>query len=161
MKFLITGGARSPSGPRQVLTFALFFLLLFVVIHGFREANTTGVFPAEIAKNLHGETDTPAARSALLVLEDLHVDLLLFSMLYLFIGSLVIQAQMSFPQKKLTLVIVFVVLLVNFASRPATAVLPGFAFVVSVSAVVLHLLLSALIIFLMLDLYKKVKNAGS
>ncbi len=158
MKFLVTGGARSPAGPRQVLTFALTFLLLFVIAHGIREANTTGIFPADVVKSLHGEGGTPRAESALLVLEDLHVDLVLFSMIFLFLGSLVIQAQMSFFQKKLTLFVLFVLLLVNFASRPAAAAYPGFAIFVSVSAVLLHGFLFSLVAFLMLDLYKKVQS---
>ena len=91
MKFLITGQLRSARGPRRIISFSLLFFFLFLCAHAFREIAVYGITPAEIATVIYGSAEAPAARGLKAALEDVHLDIFLYSLVLLFLDSLYYQ----------------------------------------------------------------------
>ena len=165
MKFFITGAVRSPAGPRRILTYALLFLLFFLVAHGIREFAQVGSSPAAIRRNLAGSPPPSDVRPAppggvvnapgfIVLLEDLHVDLFLYSLVSLFLGSLVIQARLSPGWKKFWVLFLFAAPLCYAGFKPATRYLPILAHGVFFAGILFHLGTGALTGRLLLDLYR-------
>ena len=118
MKFLITGSIQSERGPRKILTFTIVLLVFFLFAHSVREIGTTGFFPSDIQASLYAGNETPA-RSLLMVIEDLHTDLLLISMTILFLGSLLYQCSLAQRTRSIVLNVSFFFAVVYLLSRPA------------------------------------------
>ncbi len=88
MRFFITGKLQSSKGPRQILSAALGMLFLFIIIHGLQEFLSLGIKPQSISQQLHKDTDF-GSQSPLVIMEDMHIYLLLFTMVLLLLGSLI------------------------------------------------------------------------
>ena len=175
MKFLITGAIRSASGPRRLLTFTLLFLVLFVITHGLREYYHSGVTPAQIRVNLFGlksaapgsEVAMGSPPSPLLILEDLHIDLLLYSLTLLFLGSVFLQTRAPLPLKMrlFTLLSILALIYVLARSAPLHSVLGSwivsretylhfFAWIVSGGYFLFHGGLVLTLLYSLVDLYR-------
>lgn len=158
MKFLVTGTLRSKSGPRRLCALTLLLFLAFAAVHFAREFYATGLAPAEVRRNLYGTPMGEAGllqspRSPLMILEDLHVDLLLYSVLFLFIGSLLVQSRFGPIIRKVGLGSFFFLILSYLVARILTAYFPWLAYSVGPLSILFHGWLVALIGLLLYDLY--------
>jgi len=84
MKFLITGDIGSRKGPRKIITILLLFFLLFMILRLWREL-------------LQIETYTVGS-SAVAALEEAHIDLFLYSIIFLVLGSVFYQIEVISPK---------------------------------------------------------------
>lgn len=154
MRFFITGTLQSKHGPRQILTGALFLLLLFVFSYAAKEFLRLGFTPESIAAELHRSMPF-GERSMLSLWEELHIDLLVFSMLMLLLGSLVYH--LPYAQKTKSILfgsMVGIVMLYPLAKILTYAYVP-FAWLTLISGILLHSSLLFLILFLYKFLYSK------
>lgn len=150
MRFLVTGSIRSDSGPRRILTGALLFLLLFTVAHFAREWNSVGYSPNLIQKNLGGEFST----QAILLLEDLHIDLVLFGMSLLFIGSVLYQVRGSRALRNGVFSLLSGLILLYVATRFLVPLAHIFAYLVALLFYVVHLMMALVLLWILTDLYR-------
>ena len=160
MKFLITGSVRSNRGPRLILTLALFSFLFFLFLHFVREAGSTGFLPTSVQNNLYAGPDTNLALNAqappgfLMVLEDLHIDLFLFALLALFVGSLLYQARAAESIKRLLIYLIFALPLAFIAARALAFFYEWAAYLVLPAAAGTYLCTVGTIVFVLWDLYR-------
>ncbi|MBX7058170.1 MAG: hypothetical protein K1X75_08890 [Leptospirales bacterium] len=90
MKFLATGKLQGAEGPRLLLSFALLFALCFLGAHALREASYWSFSPERVASELAAPDGQPrnfSSPESSAALQDLHIDLFLFSFLFLLIAS--------------------------------------------------------------------------
>lgn len=166
MKFLVTGSLRDRSGPRRLVALTLLLFLAFTGAHFARELWATGLSTQEVRRNLHGARagepgQLQAPRSPLMVFEDLHVDLFLHSMVFLFLGSLLVQSRLPRAARSGSVLSLFALALVYVSARIATAFAPGFAVLVGPLAIGYHLLVVAAILFVLYDLYAPMRRGGA
>ncbi len=138
MKFLITGSIRSARGPRLIVTFTLIFLLLFLAAHGLRDIQQTGYYPSEIQASLFRGNAPGKSRSFLIVLEDLHIDLLLYSIVLLFVTSLLNECGLGRGMKTALMVLLFSSTLIYALSRPGAYYVKELAWLVFGAGHVFH-----------------------
>jgi hypothetical protein len=134
-----------------ILTGALLLFLLFTMAHFAREWFTTGPTPDIIFENL-GQLGF--AEQAILLLEDLHIDLVLFSMALLFIGSVLFQTRGSLHLKMRIYLVLSASIVLYIAARFLVPLGMGFAYSVAVLYYGVHLLLAFIFLWLLLDLYR-------
>ncbi|MBI3394468.1 MAG: hypothetical protein HY042_01395 [Spirochaetia bacterium] len=91
----------------------------------------------------------------LLLLEDIHIDLVLFSMTILFLGSLLFQAKLRQGAKRTWIMLVSISALAYVLTRPLVIFAPITAPLVTISGLLLHLSLFAVMIIILVDLYGK------
>ena len=158
MKFLVTGTLREKSGLRRLTALTLLLFLAFTAAHFAREVLSTGLLPAEVRRNLHGvragdtgQLQTP--KSPLIVFEDLHVDLLLHTMVLLFVCSLLAQSRFSKRLRDTAVPALFVLVLLYEGARMATVFLPGFSYAVGALTLAYHAALTLAIVLVLVDLF--------
>lgn len=89
MKFLITGSLRTARGPRYLITMYLVCSLLFLLLRFYLDLVSNSV-PAEFLSMRDFRMQEPPP-GFLPLFEDLHIDLFLFSLLDLVLGTLLLQ----------------------------------------------------------------------
>lgn len=149
MKFLITGPLRTARGPRRIVAFSLFFFCLFLLAHGYREIAVYGLTPQEMATNIHGSAQLPAARSFRAALEDAHVDIFLYALLLLFLDSIHYQIG---PRRLLPNAAWTAALLLVLARMGALYFAPA-VYLWWLAALALHLLLAIMLVRILRFLY--------
>ncbi|HBS03367.1 MAG TPA: hypothetical protein DEA96_00275 [Leptospiraceae bacterium] len=150
MRFLVTGSIRSDHGPRRILTGALIFFLLFTGAHFAREWSSVGYTPQRIQENLGGEFST----QAILLLEDLHIDLVLFGMALLFIGSVLYQVRGSRNFRNGIFTTLSGLILAYVAVRFLVPLGAIFSYLVAALYFLVHALLAGVLIWILTDLYR-------
>ena len=150
MRFLVTGSIRSDNGPRKILTGALIFFHLFTAAHFAREWSSVGYSPAQVNENLGGEFSS----QAVLLLEDLHIDLVLFGMALLFIGSVLYQIRGSRTLRNGIFLGLSVLILVYIAARFLVPLSGVFAYAVVFLYFSVHAMLAGVLIWILVDLYR-------
>lgn len=152
MRFLVTGSIRSESGPRRILTGAIVFFLLFTLAHFAREWNSTGYSPDLVIQNLGGED---FSSQAVLLLEDLHIDLVLFGMALLFIGSVLYQVRGSRDLRNGVFLSLSVSVLFYILVRFLVPLASWMAYAVVLLFFLVHLFLLGVLIWILVDLYRR------
>lgn len=165
MKFLVTGTLRDRTGLRRLVALTLLLFLAFTAAHFTREVLATGLSPAEVRRNLHGiragETgQLQAPKSPLIVFEDLHVDLLLHTMVLLFVCSLMGQSRYGRRTRDTATVALFGLLLLYEAARMTTVFAPGFAYTVGTLTILYHACLTLAILLMLIDLFAPHRPSG-
>ena len=150
MRFLVTGSIRSDHGPRRILTGALIFFLLFTAAHFAREWSSVGYSPRLIQENLGGDFST----QAILLLEDLHIDLVLFGMALLFIGSVLYQVRGSRQLRNGIFSTLSGLILAYVAVRFLVPLGSIFAYIVVGLYFTVHILMAGVLIWILTDLYR-------
>ncbi len=148
MKFIVTGSIQSSRGPRLIVSCALIFIILFIAAHAVREIQATGFYPAQIRENLGGE-----GKSFVLILEDLHIDIFLFSMALLFLFSILYQTGLSIAAKNSLIYASFFSALINVVSRAACVWTGEASYLVFISFLLLHISLALLCIIAFYHMY--------
>ncbi|MCB1138767.1 MAG: hypothetical protein KDK23_08430 [Leptospiraceae bacterium] len=151
MRFLVTGSIRSDNGPRTILTGALIFFLLFTLAHFAREWNSTGATPAEVQASL-GQEDF--STQAILLLEDLHIDLVLFGMALLFIGSVLYQVRGSRRLRNGIFLTLSTLILLYIVSRFLVPLNEFMAYPVVALFYGVHTLMFGTLLWILQDLYR-------
>ncbi len=154
MRFFITGKLQSKIGPRQILTTTLFMLLIFIAIHGIKETLGLGLRPQSIAQELHRLTDF-GYRSPLILLEDMHIYLLLFTMIALFLGALIYNLPLLARQKIFYLVALHILILLYPISKFLTFYYANFAIFTLISGALVHIGIGFIIIAMIIFLFSK------
>ncbi|GIX42493.1 MAG: hypothetical protein KatS3mg129_2226 [Leptospiraceae bacterium] len=100
MKFLVTGNIRSNQGPRNVIVFAYVFFLLFIISNFYLHFINTSFSYKEFLKLIEP--------SFTLRLEELHINLFLFGMYFLFTLAMLYQTKFSLKKKNLLFLITLI-----------------------------------------------------
>jgi hypothetical protein len=133
VKFLVTGSIRSNRGPRLIVALSLLAFLLFFAAYWAREFVTIGFWPADIQAAIRGN-DLDTGRGLVLMLEDLHIDLLTNAVLLMFLTSLLFQLPHSLTLKKGLTLAAFLCALAYITSRPGVLLFEPLAYVTFIAA---------------------------
>ena len=152
MKFFITGNLQSKRGPRLILALALFMLLLFVIVHAIREGLQIGYSIAAITKELYTATKLNII-TPLSIIEDLHINLLLFAMVLLLIGGLLYHLPLHLFYKHFIFFTLNLLVLVYLAAKITTHFYAVFAVITLVSGVLLYVSFIATLLTLFVFLF--------
>ncbi len=146
MKFFITGTIRSSKGPRAILTFTLLFFLVFLGMNAALLFAQTGLLPSQIVDKHEPST--------VMRLERAHVQLFLFTMVYIITASIFFQTRMGHRAKRFGLFVGALLTIAYLVSYPllfSTNVLPVLLY--SSSTIAVHLWYTLLIAYLLYDLF--------
>lgn len=127
------------------------FFLLFTAAHFAREWNATGHSPETVTANLTGQG---FADQAILLLEDLHIDLVLFGMFLLFVGSVLFQVRGSKTAKNAIFIALAVGILLYIVCRFLVPLGSLFAIAVTGLFYAVHAAMVVILLWLLLDLYR-------
>lgn len=158
MKFLVTGSLRDRGGIRRLTALTLLLFLAFTAAHFTREVLSTGLSSDEVRSNLHGIRagemgQLQAPKSPLIVFEDLHVDLLLHSMVLLFVSSLLAQSRFGKPRTDAAIIALFALVVAYESARMLTVFVPAAAYAVGPLTIAYHGALTCAILAALFDLY--------
>lgn len=143
MKFLVTGSIRSDRGPRLIVSLTLVGFFLFFLAYWLREFDAMGFWPGRMIESVRG-IGAEEGRSAILMLEDLHVDLLSHSVLLLFLVSLLFQLPTSLFWKKFLTWASFLSCFAYILGRAGIVLSPAFAYLAfgsSLTSMIVYLVL--------------------
>ena len=155
MKFFITGSWQSKEGPRTILALTLFMLLLFTIVHAIREGLNLGWTTTSIRQELYMATELNIL-GPLSIIEDLHVSLLLFTMVLLLLGGLVYHFPLALFYRHLIFFSLNLTVITYLVAKIATHFHPGFAVITLVSGLILHLGFVLILLVLFAFLFAKI-----
>jgi hypothetical protein len=154
MKFFITGTIRSEKGPRAILTFTLLFFLVFLSMNVILLYVQTGLLPSQII-NLHEP-------STVMRLERTHVQLFLFTLVYVISASIFFQTRIRPGFKRFGLLFGALLTLLYIISYPLLIMTDVWlVYLYSIAVIAVHVWYTALIAYLLYDLYAPVAHAAS
>lgn len=154
MKFFITGTIRSEKGPRAILTFTLLFFLVFLAMNVALLFAQTGLLPSQIAE-LHEP-------STVMRLERTHVQLFLFTLVYVISASIFFQTRIGPGFKRFGLFAGALLTFFYIVSYPlllTADALPVYLY--SIATIAVHLWYALLIGYLLYDLYAPAGHLAS
>ncbi len=152
MKFLITGKLNEARGPRRITTLAIVFFAFFILAHIFREINAYGITPEEIAASFHGQAGEPAARSWKVLLEEIHIDSILYALVLLFLDSVLYQTPPPRTARRLANA-AWISALGFLSAKAAAFFTPVAVYPLLILGTALHCLLAAMIVRILRFLY--------
>ncbi|KAB2933467.1 MAG: hypothetical protein F9K24_06355 [Leptonema illini] len=154
MKFFITGTIRSEKGPRAILTFTLLFFLVFLAMNVALLFAQTGLLPSQIAE-LHEP-------STVMRLERTHVQLFLFTLVYVITASIFFQTRIGPGAKRFGLLAGALLTFFYVVSYPLLLTADAWpVYSYSIASITVHLWYALLIAYLLFDLYAPAGHLAS
>ena len=157
----MTGSLRSAWGPKNLLGLCLFGLLCFLILHFIYELLSLGWTPDQITQALFQYSKLGERRSMLFVLELIHMDFFLLSMMWLFLASILLHFNLAKLQKQIYFFSISALVLLYPLSKLMSYFLAYFSVIVWLSGLALYLALLSTILYSLYFLYFTNKKLGA